>query len=367
MLRSKRHAAPLGGGNAGFTLIELLVVMGISTVLMVAMVGMFRSNRTAFTLLDQLRSLEENSRVAADFIARDLRPAKNSSLLPIDNTAADYADVATNLGAVDGTDIIRIFASDLAKDPIVIPNGGRQKNPQCKVDFNTQGAQANIDVFATDLDGFPGFDPGMSGQALNDLLSQYTVLIYDCDNPTTNCTKNITAGGWNAGGCLSQIGYNNGMDADDANRPHECTNVQNAYAGGADLCISIGAEVYYYVRPNDPGDTSGVAPPQLVRYEVGAGTHETVANYVEDMQIDFGLDTDADGVVDSWVDGAAVGALTQITMVAANFMMVTTYDDEEKAAVPPTALSNSTIASAGVADQKRRRVIQRTTRLRNAN
>ncbi len=369
MRRPERYA-PLNRGRTGFTIIELLVVMGIGVFIMAGMVQMMRANRTAFTMLDQMRNLEENGRVAADFMSRELRPARLTSLIALDNgDAIDYPAAAAGLGAKPGTDIIRLFDSALLIDPIYIEPG----------DFNVNAA--NVKFLGTYMTGFPGYDPGMSNLALGNLLAEYTALIYNCGStpphPRTagggHCTQNITGGGPVAGGTDTQIVYNRGVNTDNANRPHDCSGGQDgsvAIDAGASVCISIGHELYYYVRASDPGDPNPTSNPQLVRYILGSGRHEVVANNVEDMQIEYGLDTDAtpDGVIDVWTPGSpdpAVMPTQDILAVRVSYMMSTTGDDTDKAAETPTILSNSTIANLGVADQKRRRVFTRTTRLRN--
>ncbi|MBF0169911.1 MAG: PilW family protein [Nitrospinae bacterium] len=368
MRRPERHA-PLTRGQAGFTLIELLIVLGIATFIMAGMVGLFRSNRTAFTLLDQMRILEENGRVAADYMSRELRPAKLTSLIALDNAdATEYPTAQASLGAKAGTDIIRLFDSVLLIDPIYIQPG----------DFNANAA--NVKFMETYMTGFPGYDPAMSQNELSNMLAQYTALIYNCGSSppharTTgggHCTQNITSGG-DIGGGDTQIVYNRGVNTDNANRPHDCSGGQDgsvAIDAAASVCISIGHEYYYYVRSDDPGDASAAQTPQLVRYILGSGNHEVVANNVEDMQIEYGLDTDAtpDGVIDIWMPGSpdpAVMAPEDILAVRVSYLMVTETDDTDKLAEAPITLSNSTIDTIGVADQKRRRVITRTTRMRN--
>jgi len=151
---------------------------------------------------------------------------------------------------------------------------------------------------------------------------------------------------------------------DCANRPHDCPDVDFA---GKTICLNIGTDSFYYVY-DDPAEPDN---PKLVRYIVGQA-REVIANYVEDFQVSFGEDINGDGTISSgeWVNTPTGPQLTNppvnIRLAKVNIIVKTEdIDPRATSAVPPT-LENSTIAELGTADQKRRRVMSRTIRLRNA-
>lgn len=372
-------------GALGFTLIELLVACAIASFLGVGLWSMFKSNRLALALVDDIRNMEQNGRVGLDFMSRDLRKAgmggqQNTPFTPYDNTdAIRWASANTGLTAkghpvLPGTDIVEIFWGILAM-PICLDVGSGIPG------FNSNNANVKIPRMA--LMGLPGYDLGMSGQALGDLLNQYTVLVYDPVCPlTVNCTQNLTGGGWNsAGGLSTQLGYNRGQNTDDANHPHDCaafdtssTNVTCPVAGAHQACINIGSDQYYFVQTVEAGNA------QLMRYRVGmVSPYEVISNYVEDFQMMYGVDgllaTDVkDGMVDSaeWINGLtyntdSVGPRTYMARV---YLLTKSLKEDTQLKVSgmkqnPPHIDNSTIAQpASGGDYYRRRLLTRTIRMR---
>jgi type IV pilus assembly protein PilW len=338
------------GGRNGFTLVELLVALAIGSVVMAGTVQMFRSQRTAFELLNQMKLVEENGRVAMDMMARERRKAGGGGvpLLPVDNTDATYAARQTALGAKAGTDILEVFSSML-REPICVSTGPGQPG----YDVNS----ANAKAYQQSLVGLPGWYIGISDAEAGALLGQYTVLIYAPNCPgTNNCTQDITENNSGSPSGWAQIGYSRGVNNDGANRPHDCDPVVvNCPSGSAvtNVCFNIGSDYYYYVNTSN----------ELVRRPLG-GNAEVLASYVEDFQITYGQDANNDNVIQSgeWTNGSTDPS--QVRMVKISLLLKNTKVDQNKTPELAPILENSTVA-LGAADRYRKRVFTRTVRLRN--
>jgi len=340
-----------GSGAAGFTIIELMVALAIGALVMAGMVQMFKSNREAFTLLDEVKNMETNARVAIDFLSRDARiisaPAGSDPMIPYDNMSPSYSPVQTALGAKEGTDIIEIFTST-CPEAIYVPQ------------FNENSA-ALPQVSQLALVGcMDCYDLTLSAGELSDCVQQYNVNVVDVDpgsSPTGySCQNHMTNANWQGSDRIN-LNWNRGANNDNANRPHQCNNPNNA-SQRWDASFTIGSDVYYYVRESAAGEDN----PQLIRYRVG-GPEEVIANYVEDFQITYGEDTDSDGLVDVWVDGYAITDIRDVTMIRFSVRLKTTRIDPNKTATVAPILENSTVSST--VDRYRRRVLTRTVRLRN--
>ncbi|MDH5638629.1 MAG: prepilin-type N-terminal cleavage/methylation domain-containing protein, partial [Nitrospinota bacterium] len=292
---------------AGFTMIELLIAMIMASVLMVSMVQMFRSNRIAFSLVDDIRGMEQNARIGMDFMSRDFRKAGMGAhqaipFMPVDNTSTIWASRNAGLTTsghpiLAGTDLTEMFWGYLPIPICVEVNGTGATG------FSTNNA--NMKLPRISLMGLPDYSVNLSGTEAGELLSQYNVLIYDPICPTTvNCQQNLTNGGWNsASGQISvQLDYNRGnSNPDAANRPHSCMTFENSPVNDCPsgvACINIGEDMYYFVQDLEPGN------PQLVRYNLGPGSFEVMSNYVEDFQLMYGVD----GVTSTDVQDGMVGA-----------------------------------------------------------
>jgi len=339
------------GRRGGFTIIELLVALAIGSLVMAGMVQMFRGNRDAFTLLDDLKNMEQNGRIAVDFLSRDFRAASSTSgadapIIEFDNQDGAYTSVQSALGAVAGTDIVEIFTSTCAQ-PVSFPS------------YNENSA-AMAQVIKNALVGcMECYNLNLSQAELGECAAGYNVKIVDVDSGSSptgySCRGDMTDSSSWQGGNWVNLNFNRGND--NANRPRQCSNPNHA-GPNWDAVFTIGEDLYYYVRQSAAGENN----PQLVRYRVGGDT-EVVANYVEDLQVAYGEDTNSDGVVDAWVDGDAVSDMLDVLMVRINIMVKATRIDPKKSAEAPPVIENSTISSTP--DKYRRRILTRTVRLRN--
>lgn len=355
-MRSEKHhrAVTRAGatGREGFTLIEILVALAIGAVVMAGAVQMFRANREAFTLLDQVKNMEQNARVAIDFLSRDFRaassPSGTSPIIPFDNLGADYSSVRSALNAVEGTDIVEIFTSTCSQ-PIAYPQYNENKAAFPQVPREAM------------LGCMDCYNFNLSMAELGECMEEYNVKIVDVDSASSStgyeCRGDITDQSSWQGGTEVNINFNRGND--NANRPRQCSNPNHA-GPSWDAVFTIGEDLYYYVRQSPAGEDNQ----QLIRYRVG-GSHEVIANYVDDFQIAYGEDTNSDGVVDGWLDGDAVTDPANVLMARLHIMVKTTKIDYKLQPAGPTMLENSTIATTP--DRYRRRILTRTVRLRNAS
>jgi hypothetical protein len=339
--------------------------MAISTVLMVGMVQMFKSNRTAFSLMEQLQLVEENGRVGIDFIATDLASAyypsaggdnSDGPLTVYDNVVAptDEDNMRANLNVLPGTDIIEVFTTSCDEEI----NFDSLSNVSATTPFFNESSLAGC------------MDCYYANMSTNDFklcTEEYTILLKGVSSPADGrCTYNLTSG-TNPNGPKIKLGYNRGNTDEARNLPHSCANL---FAVGNNLpgVGIIGELIYYYVRADDPANTSGTPNPQLMRYVFG-GTAEVLANYAEDFQILIGEDDDRDGRLDTWASG--VIDQNDVRVVKISLMLKTPNINRNKAMQSPqefadlAALENSTIANLGTADRNRRRLVTRSIRLRN--
>ncbi|MBS4020338.1 PilW family protein [Azonexus hydrophilus] len=81
----------------GLTLVELMVAMTIGLILMLGATGVLITNQRAFTATEGLSQIQENSRIAVDMIARDIREAGGHPCMAMtlnDHTGGDATAVA---------------------------------------------------------------------------------------------------------------------------------------------------------------------------------------------------------------------------------------------------------------------------------
>jgi type IV pilus assembly protein PilW len=95
--------------------------------------------------------------------------------------------------------------------------------------------------------------------------------------------------------------------------------------------------------------------------QAGANTAQEIADGVENMQIQYGIDTNGDGVVDSYTTAAGVANWNQVVAVRISLLVVS--PDDQIATSNQTYTYNGASVTAG--DNKLRQVFTTTVSVRN--
>lgn len=327
----------------GLSLVEIMVAMVISVILLAGVVQIFVGSKTTYRVQEGLSRLQENGRFATDLLARDIRMAGyqgctrlgsapgqvepniivktppaaltyavNDVIAGADNLAAGNA-----LGARAGTDSITI-------------RGARPSS--AKLWGNMTADNANIQI-ASNPDNFQA----------NDIL-----MIQDCVNADIFEASSVSAGS-------TPVTIAHANDVNTTNR------LSKAYNDKATLML-FRASTYFVAdsgRTNDAGGTIY----SLFRTDVNGNTVELIEG-IEDMQIQYGLDTTGDQIVDSYVDASGVAATQWGNVVAVRIaLLANTIENADSQVRTYTFQGNSVTPGAG--DLRLRREFSTTVTLRN--
>ena len=246
--------------NTGMTLIELMVALGIGSFLMIGALTVFMQSRTTFRVNESIARLQESARYVFDVIEPDIRMAHYWGLrtraFVIDGRADDDVPLAT---AVAGDCGVR-WTIDL--DQAVESSNN---------DYGFTCAAFGTEVDTADTLVVRRANPDIEVPVANRLYIQSS----RSDNSALFAGAAIPAG-FLAGTSETHALIVNG----------------------------------YYVSQNSTLDFGGNVVPSLRRKSLGAGpaiNDEEVLPGVEDMQVQFGVDTDPvdgndRGVVDRYVN-----------------------------------------------------------------
>ena len=349
-------------GAAGFTLIELLIVVAISGIVMAGAVQLFIGARDSHELVKNMKMLEENARIGMDILSREVRAATTiQGGVPLhvwdnDITKNSFVDgfapgfTRTGLGALAGTDILEVFVSKCSEALVL-------------TDFNQNAAalvQQNENIITSCL---PCYNSGDSDAILGTCLEQYSLRIQqlttsgDPSNGVAtgySCQYSLTDGNTQASGKI-KLNMNRGTSGDNSNRPHDCNATDGR--GKWDATATIGLDVYYYIRADDPYNANANNPiPQLMRYQVNTAglTAEPIAYNVEDLQVLVGEDNTMDntvtppvpapdGVIDTWQSGIIDGPDVHAVKISLLIKSPKNEKNQTTKRAPPT-LENSSIS-----------------------
>lgn len=254
----------------GLTLVEMMVALLISTVLLAGVVSIFVSSKQSHKLTDSLGFMQEAGRMAINTVATDLRRAgfwggnkdldlmTSGSVDPVTPTALTFNTCNTADDTWARMFTQRIFGLDDSR-------GGYACVPSTNY---TTGTDVVVARYAT--------AHSMTDAEL--IATPNTLYIRTAMNK-------------------SRVFY--GVDYND---------VENAVAGATAAVYPVTAVAYYIGTSSET--CNGVAIPALFQVTLGdnglPSTREIVSG-VEDLQVQYGLDTDGtDGVANQYLDAGAV-------------------------------------------------------------
>lgn len=306
--------------QAGFSIVELLVAMAISLVLLTAVYQVFLGNTETYRINENQARLQENGRFALDILIREVRSA---GYYGCSGDAADPSFLGDFAQAVEGFESTSATVWTPPVDAsITSPLGGsdiltiRRTDPTVFMRVATDMTARDADIAVT------GVTENLNGDFL---------LINDCQEAWV--FQSSSAG--------SPIAHG--------------TSFTYAFAAGSEV-YKI-ETVTYYISNDDNNQ------PALFR-KIGAAAAEEILQGVENMQVLYGEDTDADGDVNAYRTANNVSAWNDVLSVRVGLLLRT----PEEIAGGDLDTNDYTVNGTDVDpvdDRRQRRVFTTTIGLRN--
>ena len=325
-------------GQAGVSLVEVLVAMVISLFLLAGIVQVYLGNKTTFAFTNALAEIQENGRYALDVMTQDIRMAGEWGCVAFDpddtsniNNTLDAVSVpgytaATHAfeenDAVNGTDNTGLNGSDT-----VTIMGGKPGQTNVESPF-TRPAVRNITT-----------------NAINSIQANDIILLARCGK---NDLKKVASAD-----ILRVTGIAN-VNADSQRQINLSSAKSQQFENDATV-IEL-QTVTYSIANGANGE------PSLWRSEFGNNVE--LVEGVEDMQILYGIDTDApdpDGYPNQYVTSDNVGDFGAV--VAVRVMLLVRSIDDFVTEDPQTYTFNNITTTPG--DRRIRQNFTTTIALRN--
>ncbi len=317
----------------GLTLVEILVAMVIGAFLIGGVLSTFLNAKRTYQMQENMSRLQENGRFAMEFISRDLRIADfqgcsstaanniikisnpNTNPVPITLTGGNNLAITGSNNVTDSCNSIACGGSDeciVASDSISYHYGQNCGN----LTGNMATDDANVQISASNSCNIQQYD---------------ILLISDC----------VSADIFVATSASSAAGTQTIAHATNQNTTNKLSRVYGTDAQLFKLNSST-----YFLRTGAGGQ------PALWRMDnikPSGGTNPVeLIEGIEDMQILYGSDTDADGAPNYYVDAGTVPNMGQVVSVKLTLTALTL---------------DSNLTSTG--DGRLRRTFSSTIRLRN--
>lgn len=283
----------------GFSIVELMVAVTISLLLLMGVVALFVSSRASYETTERLSRIQENGRYALDQFSSDIRAAGFRGCARAASTGARAQDFAINtLNAP--SDLLWNFAVPAQGFQGM---GGATFSPALDVDMFDKEPSANADVLVlriprpdavavhltnSQLDGVDALAVGIIAPA--PLAQGDVAMITDCE---ARAWFQVTGYG---GGELSHAQGN-----PTATSPgNQSATLLHPFKQGAQIIPMT--TVIYYLAPRDDADPTRMS---LWR-KTGSAPSDEIAEGIDRLEVQYGIDTTGDGRVDSYVAADAV-------------------------------------------------------------
>ena len=276
------------GYAGGFSLVEIMIALTLSLLLLGAVFQIFVSAKASYRMNEGLARLQETGRFAADILAGAIRMAGYQGCMTLDQLTPNVivADPPDDLNLYDPAHIL-MGENDLAagntlgavagSDSLTIRSASAAN---AHLTGNMNADNANIQI-----DGNP------AGFKQNDIL-----MITDCASADIFRASSVSSGS----GTITIAHANN---VNTGNR------LSKAYQGDAQVMAFIATT--YFVKDTGRKNETGDPVYGLYVQRLGGTPVELVAG-VEDMQVLYGVDINADGSVDDYVKARAVADFSNV-------------------------------------------------------
>ncbi len=273
----------------GFSLVEIMVALAVSMLLLAGVIAIFGSSRASYETTDKLSRIQENGRFAIDQIVRDIRaagyvgcaraPTYLSSSLNVAATAQwDFLD-----GPVRGFQSIGedTWTPGLTNVNVTQPSSGSDV-------LLLRVPRRDAEPLRLTADMASGSDSISVPNVTSGLRAGDIALVYSCEAQSYFQVTSF------AGGTIEHTD-------DSGLSPGNVTgDIQYAFRKNAEV-VPVHT-VLYYLRAS----TADATTTSLWR-RTGLNSAEELVEGVERMELEFGLDTNGDTVVDDYVTADAVG------------------------------------------------------------
>ncbi len=301
----------LRSGQTGLSMIEIMIAMVLGAFLLGGVLQIFSSSKQTYRVQEGMSRLQENGRFAMDFITKDIRNADFWGCLKNGLT-----DINKNLNGADA-----------------FPQGVNGSNDAGLNASDTLIMRSAIDSGVTVQ---PPFDKTITTFSANNGLTHGDILLVsDCNT-----------------GDIFQVDTSAVSGSSPPTPGNSATSLSKVYAGNASI-YRVGT-IIYSIQNGASGQ------PALFR-QINNNAATELVEGIENLQIRYGEDTDADGTPDYYVTANNVVDMDQVVSIRVTLLARTIADN---LAGQPVAYTYNGVTTTP-ADRRLRRVFTSTIAVRN--
>lgn len=334
----------------GLTLIEMMIALTIGMVLLGGVVTVLSSSQQTYRVNEALARIQENARYAFQLLSRDIRMAGYRGCVgdaaAMTNVLNNNADFLWRFDQpLEGFEATGVNGWTPALPPGVItsPKGGRDILVIRGIEGNHTTVTSHVSESAD-----PGIESGSDfGKELQNYFdkppsdSSFTILASNCQGATI----------FQATGVSNAAGKKMIAHASGSGEPNTTAALGRSFTGGEVVRISTRS---YYIRMNSGGILS-------LYWKRDSGKAEELVEGIENLQIQYGEDTDGDRAADIYRTADQVANWEAVVSVRLDLLVQSLEDGI--ASQPQTYTFNGETVTP--ADRRLRQAFSTVISLRN--
>lgn len=341
--------------QAGLSIVEVMIALTISTILTIGVVQLFVANSETYNMLMGQSRIQENARFALEYISRSVRMAGYKGCFSVNGRVSTTIDPDTDIpyeydirqsilgyegvsdgnwlpslnelpGNYGGADTSYVPGAGITSGEVRTGAGAWERSDVLVIRRISNNDMLLAEDMLTSSDDIVAIEPaggldlGCAG-CVNDKPKDDLALIYDCEKSTIFRVTDIAAGT----GAGEVIIKHNVADLNPQNAVAQLAEF-NTFEGLDAGVAAIVTDIFYIAEGsgvNNVGDRpwslwrkSGISPPM----EIVEG--------IENFQVEFGVDTDSDGIPNQYVTPNLVAPADRRFILTVRVEIVATSVDD---------------------------------------
>ena len=292
-------------------MVEILVALTLSLILTLVIGQIYISNSQAYRLQEAQSRIQENGRFALEFLSKDVRRAGNMGCLSVLNTPLVIAKSSPSI--TPATSILGYDALQTTSYPVPSSTGATW-NPTAPSSFS---ALAGTDILSIQ------FAEPCGGHLQTEVVGMISAPSFTISNSNT-CSISVSSSSSPTELVLSDCSQSEIFRADsiagNVLTVNGKFNTQDhfTYSHGLDAEVMVVRAYTYFIQPF-PGN----AEPTLYRVDNTTATPnpQPLIEGIEDMQLLYGVDLNADSSVDQYVTAGNVSNWANVIAIRVDLVI----------------------------------------------
>lgn len=323
--------------QTGFSLIEIMIALLIGAFLLGGVLQIFMGSKQTYKMQENLSRLQENGRLAMDFLANDIRM----------------------VGYQGCPSLRRVTPNVIAGIPILTENTFVFGAENIAANWNANAciADSGADKCIATTDAISLIYSESCGANLTTTMADVNA---DIRIPSTNSCSNSANKALVVSNCIASDIF---RSTNDASTSIEHSALNTIYGRDAELFIFRAYS--YFIRES----TSGSPVRSLWRLdntkEKSSSNPVELIEGIDNMQIVYGVDTNEDSTANYYVPANNVTTASWLNVVSVRISLLATTLDNNLTTQPLPYVFNGITTTPPITDHKIRRVFTTTIALRN--